>query len=461
MKKHNKVKNQVRTVNNGLASAVGVDMYNNASLPLEIQANAPQQLLTLDWVTLANIYKANGFIKMAVDMPVDDAFRGGGFEFESGTLEAEELEELNEKVKELDLETIKQVARWGRLFGGGVLLCETGQHLDTPFNPETIYNKEIKFFACDRWQCYPLASSLYLAKTFVLQDLSLRENGGIIAEVDKSRLQVFTGEVQPYYIRNQLQGWGISLLECIIPQLNQYLKANRVILELLDEAKIDILKIFGLADNLMSVDGESAVKRRVSIFATQKNYKNVGVMDTQDDYDQKTMQFGGIDRLLEKIFLLICSSIRIPYSKAFGRGASGFSSGEDDLENYNAMIMSSVRVPIAPIIKWVGQIRACQLFGRKVDDLSIKWKPLRVLSEKEEQEIKSQKINSYVMLLQSGVLNRKQVAEQLQKDDIIAFSPEELKELENDTNFEEIEEESETVEEKQTIGDKFKNMFKK
>ena len=65
------------------------------------------------------------------------------------------------------------------------------------------------------------------------------------------------------------------------------------------------------------------------------------------------------------------------------------------------------------------------------------------------------------MLLQTGVLNRKQVAEQLQKDDIIAFSPEELKELENDTNFEEIEEESETVEEKQTIGDKFKNMFKK
>ena len=461
MKKHNKVKNQVRTVNNGLASAVGVDMYNNASLPLEIQANAPQQLLTLDWVTLANIYKANGFIKMAVDMPVDDAFRGGGFEFESGTLEAEELEELNEKVKELDLETIKQVARWGRLFGGGVLLCETGQNLDTPFNPETIYNKEIKFFACDRWQCYPLASSLYLAKTFVLQDLSLSENGGIISEVDKSRLQVFTGEVQPYYIRNQLQGWGISLLECIIPQLNQYLKANRVILELLDEAKIDILKIFGLADNLMSADGESAVKRRVSIFASQKNYKNVGVMDTQDDYDQKTMQFGGIDRLLEKIFLLICSSLRIPYSKVFGRGASGFSSGEDDLENYNAMIMSSVRVPIMPIIKWVGQIRACQLFGRKIDDLSIKWKPLRVLSEKEEQEIKSQKINSYVMLLQSGVLNRKQVAEQLQKDDIIAFSPEELKELENDTNFEEIEEESETVEEKQTIGDKFKNMFKK
>ena len=79
MKKHNKVKNQVRTVNNGLASAVGVDMYNNASLPLEIEANATIGLLTLNWVTLVNTYKSNGFVKLAVDMPVDDAFRGGGF----------------------------------------------------------------------------------------------------------------------------------------------------------------------------------------------------------------------------------------------------------------------------------------------------------------------------------------------------------------------------------------------
>lgn len=142
--------------------------------------------------------------------------------------------------------------------------------------------------------------------------------------------------------------------------------------------------------------------------------------------------------MLEKIFLLICSSLRIPYSKVFGRGASGFSSGEDDLENYNAMIMSELRVPAQPLIKWIAEIRCYQLFGRKVDDLTINWKPLRVMTEKEKQEIENGKINSYIQLLQARVLTPKQVAEKLNQDEIIAFSEEELNQL--DDTFDSIDE---------------------
>ncbi len=458
MKNKNKQKN---IVNNGLASAMGLDGFARDTFPFEISTSANPNLLTLDYVTITNVYKNNGFVKLAVDLPVDDAFRDGGFTLDSGTLSAEELQELNKIMQENDVDPMKQLARWGRLYGGGALLCNCNQKFEAPFNPETIYEKPVEFLACDRWQCYPMASSLYQADKFILQDLNLLETEGVIESVDKSRIKVFTGEVQPYYLRNQLQGWGVSLLECIIPQLNQYLKANRVVLELLDEAKIDILKIFGLADILLSQNGESAIKKRVSIFAAQKNYKNVGVMDANDSYEQKTMTFAGLNQILEKIFLLICSSIRIPYSKVFGRGASGFSSGEDDLENYNAMVMSTIRVPLTPVIKWVAQIRACQKFGRKVDDLTIKWKPLRVLSDKEQQEVRTQKINSYVALLQMGVMTRKQVAEQLQKDDIIAFSNEELTALENDSNFEDIEEDNEIIETKQSMTDKIKSIFKR
>ena len=194
----------------------------------------------------------------------------------------------------------------------------------------------------------------------------------------------------------------------------------------------------------------------------EKNYKNVGVMDSQDDFVQKTMTFAGLNQILEKIFLLICSSLRIPYSKVFGRGANGFSSGEDDLENYNSMIMSSLRKPAEPLIEWTAQIIACNLFGRKIEDLSIKWKPLRVLSEEQEQAIRTQKINSYIMLLQSGVLTRKQVAEKLQQDDIIAFSEEELKALENDFgDDEEIEEIEETSSVNNSLMEKFKSVFKR
>lgn len=417
-------------VNNGLASAMGLTEQMN---PSEIYANATAYILSLNYVPLANTYKSNGFAKLAVDLPVSDCFRDGGYILNSATLEAEELQRLQEVMEDKDTEIIKQCLRWGRLYGGGAVICNTEQDPDTPFNPETIYNKPVEFYAVDRWQCVPEGNSVYLAEKFLLQDNFLDENSNIHI-FDKSRLKTFLGEVQPYYIRNILQGWGASIFESIIPQLNEYLKANSVILELLDEAKIDILKINELATLLSSGEGEALVKKRAEIFAQQKNYKNMGVMDTNDDYVQKTMTFSGLNELLEKIFLLICSSLRLPYSKVFGKGSNGFSSGLDELENYNAMIMSELRVPAQPIIKWIAQIRACQLFGRKIDDLVITWKPLLVMSEEQRQQVNSQKINSYVQLLQAGVMTPKQVAEKLTQDEVVIFSEQEIDNMDDEYN---------------------------
>lgn len=428
----NTVENNIDRIENGLANALGL---SEQMQPTELFTNSTPYLLSMNYIMLANFYKSNGFAKIAVDLPVSDCFRNGGYILNSATLSAEELQELQDYMEEHDTEVIKQCMRWSRLYGGGIVLCNTEQKPDTPFNPKTIYKEKVDFYACDRWQCVPNSENVNMADSFVLQDNFLDDETGVLFIFDKSRVKTFVGEVQPYYLRNLLQGWGASIFEAIIPQLNQYLKANSVILELLDEAKIDILKIFELSSVLTSPNGEAAIKKRAEIFAQQKNYKNMGVMDAQDDYVQKTMSFSGLNEILEKIFLLICSSLRIPYSKVFGRGASGFSSGEDDLENYNALIMSELRVPAQPLIKWMANIRCCQLFGRVIDDLTITWKPLRVLSEKDQQELNTSKINALNTLLMAGVLTRKQVAEKLVQDEIITLSDEEIAAIDEDTDM--------------------------
>ncbi len=424
-------------VNNGLETALGLQdnqlnlgtLYNNIS-PV---------LLSVQYRLLSDTYKSNGFAQLAVDLPVSDAFRDGGFELESATADPDELQEVYEAMVENDdIKQIKDCLRWGRLYGGGALLLNTEQKPDTPVVGESLKDKNIEFIACDRWQCAPLAGNVKLSDSFLISD-SENENNQLI--FDKSRLRLFTGETPPFFIRNQLNGWGTSIFEHVIPQLTQYVKANSVILELLDEAKIDILKIFGLADLLMSEGGERAVTQRVNIFAAEKNYKNMGVMDTQDDYEQKTMTFASLDKILEKIFLLICSSLRLPYSKVFGKGASGFSSGEDDLENYNANVMSAIRVPATPIVKWVAQMRACQLFGSEIDDLRVKWKPLRVLTDKEQEEVKSMKVKSVIDMIGSGILTPKQGAEKLVKENIIQLTDEEINQIDEDINPEDIQEE--------------------
>lgn len=443
------------TVYNGLASALGLNASIGQNDARTILTNASQFLLSLQWVQLTNIYKCNGFAKMAVDMPVSDTFRDGGYILESATITPDELEELSNKVQ-LDNEVIKECLRWGRLYGGGAIIVNSKQKPELPFNPETIHNEEIELLALDRWQLLSNSTSLQLADNFVLQSDNIASE---LLLFDKSRVKVFIGETQPYYLRRQLNGWGASIFESIIPQLTQYIKANSVILELLDEAKIDILKIFGLSDLLMSQKGEQAVTKRVKIFAQNKNFQSMGVIDDKDDYIQKTMTFSSLNEILEKIFLLICSSLRIPYSKVFGRGASGFSNGEDDLENYNAMIMSDLRVPVTPIIEWVAQIRACQLFGHKIDDLKITWKPLRVLKETEQQQVKTSKINGIVQLINTGILTKQQGAKELVKNGVIDLTDEEIEDISdeitpNENDF--LKQNQEKEEEKKQIFNWFK-----
>lgn len=102
-------------------------------------------------------------------------------------------------------------------------------------------------------------------------------------------------------MRAQLQGWGLSIFEAIIPPLNEYLKAMGVSLELLDEAKIDVVKIFNLATVLTSPGGDEIIRKRLALVTQNKNYKSSIAMDTQDDYQQKQISFSGLPEMITQI----------------------------------------------------------------------------------------------------------------------------------------------------------------
>lgn len=449
------------TVENGLLEAtMGYGCgFNGLNNPATIFATATNDLLTLRWVELTNTYKQNGFCRVAVDLPIADAFRDGGFDIDSDTLSADEISELMEKMSdEGDIDKLQDCLRFGRLYGGSAMIINTDGKTEKPLVLENLKDKEIEFMPVDRWQCYAKGNSLQLAQSFILQD-STHKDGDLLT-YDKSKVLTYTGKLAPYYLRQMLAGWGMSIFESVIPQLKEYIKANSVILELLDEAKIDIIKIEGLASILSSAGGTAKIQKRLQIASDNKNYKSMLAMDVADDYQQKQLSFGGLDRMLEKIFLLICASLRIPYSKVFGKGATGLGTGADlDIENYNSMVDTEIRQPATKILKQMIDIRCFQLFGRKVDDLKVKWKPMRVLSRKEEQEIETSKVNELIQLLDAGILNKKQVAEELVKKGILMISEEEIAQLEEKQD---AEEEMQQISEEKTKKTNFiQNWFKK
>lgn len=431
-------------INNGLAEALNLPpqargAYCDNSILRRIFNSSVQGLITLHWVSLTNAYNKNSFLQTAVNQKVEDAFKNEGLIIDTKTLDTEELEQLRTTmVEEGDIDAIIDCIRWGRLYGGGVLVANTEQDADTPLDKKALYGKKLKFLATNRWQCTANGIAPQIAEKFIFTDAFSDNEEQFLKyqhtnqQIDKSRVGLFLGNEAPYLTKTILQGWNASIFEGILEPIENLLGGFNVTLELLSEAKIDIFKIANLASTLSAPQGERLIRKRLQIATENKNYKSSLAMDTEDDYQQKQINFGGIPQLLEQLMYIFCGYLRYPVSKLFGRGSSGFSSGEDDLENYNSTVNSEIRVPANKLITWVVNLRCLQLFGRELPDFKPKWKPLREMSEKELAEISSRKLADYLALLEHQVMTPKQVAQKLTEDNYILFSEEEIAKISDD-----------------------------
>lgn len=430
-------------VNNGLASAMGLPInpdgsMHDPSLLSRIFAGDVNHLITYRWVALTNAYNKNAFLQTAVNQKVEDAFRNDGLIIDTKTLDTEELEELRKTMEEEgDIDAIMDCIRWGRLYGGGCLIANTEQDPSLPLDAKQLKGKKLKFLATNRWQCCPIGISPEVAEKFAFTDTMQEgmvdpKNANYYQEIDCSRVGIYLGENAPYLTRNILQGWNASIFEGILEPIENLLGGFNVTLELLSEAKIDVFKIADLGTTLLSPDGERKVRKRLEIATANKNYKSSLAMDSNDDYQQKQISFGGIPQLLQQLMYIFCGYLRYPVSKLFGIGSSGFSSGEDDLENYNGTVDSEVRIPARQLITWVVNLRCQQLFGRELPDFRPKWRPLRVMSEKDQAEINSRKLDDYLKLKEAQIMTSKMVAQKLTEDGYILFSDEEIKKMSDD-----------------------------
>ena len=431
------------TVNNSLCSALGMSqtangvIYDN-SLLFKVFNQSVVGLISNHWVSLTNAYNKNSFLQTAVNQKVEDAFQNDGLIIDSKTLTTDELELLRTTMEEEgDIEAIMDCIRWGRLYGGGVIVANTTQDPTKPLNKKALKGQPLKFLATNRWQCTSQGVNPYVAEKFILTD-NMQEVEGIdnsknmSQELDASRVAIFTGNNAPYLTRTILNGWNASIFEGILDPIQNLLGGFNVTLELLSEAKIDIFKISQLATTLASHNGESIIRKRLEIATANKNYKGSLAMDKEDDYQQKQISFGGIPQLIEQLMYIFCGYLRYPVSKLFGKGSSGFSSGEDDLENYNSTVSSEVRIPARRLIHWVVNLRCLQLFGRELPDFKPQWRPLRAMTEKEQAEINSRRLDDYLKLKEANVMTARQIGQKLTEDGYILFSDEEIAKMSDD-----------------------------
>lgn len=381
---------------------------------------------------LSELYAEHGIIQTAIDQPVDDAF-AKGFEIKSSQLSGDDVELIwNYMERHGVVETIKYSCKWARLFGGGGVFVITDQDPAKPLNIKAIKeNSPLEFRDVDMWELYN--SQVNIEGDIGEGDFLTMEGDRWFDyyghRVNSTRVLTVKGKKATSFIRPRLRGWGMSELEKIVRPFNQFLKNANAIYELVDEVKVDKFGIKGFNTALLNQAGTDAITKRVQMGNMVKNYLNALVMDVDDDWEQKTIPFTGMADVIRENRIDLACSLRMPMTKLFGMSASGFNAGEDDIENYNAMIESEVRGKVKfHVIEVVGII--CQkLFGYVPDDLTVEFPSLRMLTALDEEVVKNHQFNRLTASLQMGAIDRSIWAEGINKDSLLPIEIEQDGEL--------------------------------
>lgn len=388
--------------------------------------NLRSALITNTYTSLSYLYTTNGIVRTFIDAPVDDAF-SRNIEYVIPELDNEQLKAVEEWMRAHKvINTLKDAFKWNRLYGGAGIIIDTQVGREsTPLKLSRITpESRIRFIDVSMWelfngaQNYSQLPSGMDAQLDVFPDDYFDYHG---LKIHRSRIVLLKGKPAPDFIRSQLRGWGLSEIESVVSAINQYLKAKDANFEIIDECKLDVYKINSLNYSLMNPEGLNAIQQRFTQMNSWKNYDNAILLDKEDDFEQKTLEFSGLATLMKELRIQLCSELGIPELRLFGTSSEGnaLAKKEFSQENYFNMIYSTVQEPAKDILITCLQIACQNLFGAIPDEIDVKFPSLESITAQGESDLKTSELERILAAAQAGLISPKEAREMINKQNIL------------------------------------------
>jgi len=389
------------------------------------EAHAPQ--ITLEYPNLENCYNSFNIVQTAIDLPVEDAL-SRGFDLVSHELDAADIKLAMDTFEEcIGIDKIAKLAKYSRLYGGaGLIMLDGNQDLTAKL--DITPKSDLSCLVVDRWRINTKQINLGNAIT---KDLTLEYNSSVkdfwlhvFNDASRAcsfdRLTVFKNKntldrTSWLYLR----GWGASVIEQILEVLNRHIKARNVIYEILDEAKISVLKIAGYREQLITGEGTAQMAKLAELTNKIKDYSSLMLLDADDSFEQKQLNFAGLAEMLTQIRLDMASALRMPMSKLYGEQQAAWSTKQHENDNYNSYIRSTIQNPLKPVLKDI--MTACFLKAGLIAPtwFEIKFPPLTEVTAQEEEAIKQSAYTRLSDLYSKGVLSDEEFKSELSKSNIL------------------------------------------
>lgn len=420
-------------LNDGIVSA-------NNSLGERTQARTYVKNRKLNDNILTILYEDNWIVGKFIDAKTTDMIRID--RNIKNDLEPEVDKAIEEFCKKYNVfSSIEECLNWSRLYGDALILAVTERMDGEEVNMQQMLDLEqerlLKFIVFDK-QSYTPSSKIVDDITSPVfgepayYDFSIGEG----FTVNSSRVcRVRAGKKSSKAkMRGGKQSYGTSEVSRIWTALVAYDTAKTGISDLIEEAKVDVIKIDGYNQSMAEGREEDFIKLGLSM-KTVKSLANVLMIDSTADWTNKELASTWINESLKESRTDLAGACEMPLTRLFGQSAAGFASGEEDNKIYYEHINSKQESMLRPIWNFIDKfmidaIRE-KIEGFQLSFFDYDFPSIRDRNEKEQAEIFQIIVNALVALYGVEAIDPVQIAKEIKLKGLMnSITDEDIRKLE-------------------------------
>ena len=312
----------------------------------------------------------------------------------------------------------REAYKWARLYGTSfiVLDIDDGRTTDKPVNWKRLRPGCLRsMMVVDRTRIVAMGviDQMPMSTTFGMPDHYQFVNQA--TPIHKDRLIRFEGTELPIYERQRNLWYSDSILIPLMNQIDNFHTTSYAAAQMVQEANTDVIHVEGLAGILESDQGTAAMIQRFSDWKMIKSNFGVSILDSTEEYEQKSIQLSGVKDLIWEYLKMVSASVGIPATRFLSASPEGMNAtGESDLVNYVETLQGFHKSIFDPRLKPVDVLLAAH-YGLNEEEFDYEWGCIFPESAAQKAIRVKDKSESIAMLCDSGVLSREAGLEELKK----------------------------------------------
>jgi phage-related protein (TIGR01555 family) len=371
----------------------------------------------MDRGQLEAAYRGDWVARKAIDIPAQDATRA----WRTWEIDGDDVDKLEEEERRLNIRAkVRKALIQARLYGGSGIILGTGDaDYKAPLDVEKIGAGGLKYAH--------VLPKQYLGAQEPIRDpgspwfgeprmyqLSLNTGDARQFEVHPSRVVRFQGSELPDDAL-MTDGWGDSVLQAIYDAVHNAALAQESVSSLLHEAKIDVMSIPDLMTNIATDEYEQRLLRRFTVAQLAKSTHNTLLMDANEKWEQRQLNFTGLPDLARAFLGFACGAADIPVVRFLGESPAGLNAtGASDIRNYYDSVSGKQESDLRPAMSRLDEATIRSALGTKPDGIWYCWDPLWQMTEQEVAALAKTKAETTQVYVSTALIPSEALAKGVQ-----------------------------------------------